>query len=105
MLDSTVLTIGTALRRAQNAGMSVEVLVHGQWICGHVLGLDGHGAFLEGDDGDSAVVRLEDVCVVKVHPAAQPHHGAAAEQGDDEAWRTEARIRAHAAPADLAALG
>jgi hypothetical protein len=65
MLDSTVLTIGTALRRAHEAGLPVQVLVQGSWLSGVVLNLDGYGAVLDGD-GNRSVIRIEHVCVVRV---------------------------------------
>jgi hypothetical protein len=100
MLDSTVLTIGTALRRAQDAGLPVEVLVHGQWIGGMVLGLDGHGAILDGADGESAVIRLQDASAVKVHPPESLRDAHAGQVAD---W--EHQVRAHTAGAAVPALG
>ena len=66
MNGSTVLTIGTALSRAEQAGASVSALVQGQWIAGRVLGIDGHGVVLANEDGESAVLRLEQVAVVRI---------------------------------------
>ncbi|QZY28475.1 hypothetical protein [Nocardioides coralli] len=100
MLDSTVLTIGTALRRAQDAGLPVEVLIHGEWIGGMVLGLDGHGAILDGDHGESAVIRLQDACAVKVHPAEEARGAAAPRTGD---W--DHRVHVHQSAEPLRALG
>ena len=70
MNGSTVLTIGTALSRAEQAGASVSALVQGQWIAGRVLGIDGHGVVLANEDGESAVLRLEQVAVVRIDSAA-----------------------------------
>ena len=70
MNGSTVLTIGTALNRAEQAGAQVSALVQGQWISGRVLGIDGHGVVLANGDGESAVLRLEHVAVVRIDDAA-----------------------------------
>ncbi len=70
MNGSTVLTIGTALSRAEQAGAQVSALVQGQWITGRVLGIDGHGVVLTNSDGESAVLRLEHVAVVRIDEEA-----------------------------------
>lgn len=71
--SSTVMTIGTALRRAQDAGWSVEVLVGGQWLAGTVLDIDSHGVMLQ-SDRDLAVVSVTSVEVVRI---PQGRHSAA----------------------------
>ena len=58
MHDSTMFTIGTALRRAEGNHLPVEVLVHGHWLRGNVAGLDGHGLVLS-THAEHSVVRLE----------------------------------------------
>jgi hypothetical protein len=75
MNGSTVLTIGTALSRAEQAGASVSALVQGQWISGRVLGIDGHGVVLANGDGESAVLRLEHVAVVRIEESAVAEPG------------------------------
>jgi hypothetical protein len=70
MNGSTVLTIGTALSRAEQAGATVSALVQGQWISGRVLGIDGHGVVLANGDGESAVLRLEHVAVIRIEDSA-----------------------------------
>ena len=70
MNGSTVLTIGTALSRAEQAGASVSALVQGQWISGRVLGIDGHGVVLANGEGESAVLRLEHIAVIRIEDAA-----------------------------------
>lgn len=72
MSSSTIYTVGTALRRAQDNALSVSVLVEGHWLDGQVGGLDGEGLLLAGDDGSHAVVRLGSVCAVRVTGAAEP---------------------------------
>ena len=46
MSTSTIYTVGTALRRAQDNGLPVTVLVEGHWLDGQVAGLDGDGLVL-----------------------------------------------------------
>ena len=70
MNDSTIYTIGTALNRAHDNDIAVEVLVEGQWLGGHVVAVDGHGVVLSGDDLEHAVVRMDSVAAVRVLSAA-----------------------------------
>lgn len=65
MHDSTLFTIGTALRRAEANCLPVEVLVHGHWLSGNVAGVDGHGVILT-TPMEHSVVRLEDVSAVRI---------------------------------------
>jgi hypothetical protein len=64
--DSTVYTIGTALSRAQDNGLPVDVLAEGQWLSGRVMALDGHGLVLTTEEGGYAVIRLASVSAVRV---------------------------------------
>lgn len=66
MNSSTIYTIGTALNRAHQLGLTVEVLVEGQWLAGSVIAVDGHGVVLTDRDLDHSVVRLEQVAAVRV---------------------------------------
>ena len=86
-----MLSVGTLLRRAEDTGAEVSVLVQGSWIRGQVIGCDGHGAVL--DEGDAqSLVRLDSVKAVRFQRAqvedADPvdvrAHGAA-ERGPIEA--------------------
>ena len=69
MRNSTLYTIGTALSRAQGTGVSVDVLVAGQWLSGHVNALDGHGLVLHRNDGVLSVLRMESISAVQVRHA------------------------------------
>jgi hypothetical protein len=72
-MTSTLYTIGTALRRAQDNDLQVALLVEGQWLRGGVAAVDGHGVILELDDQEHSVVRLESIAAVRVRgtlPAA-----------------------------------
>lgn len=67
MGDSTLYTIGTALNRARDHDIPVEVLVGGEWLSGQVAAVDGHGVVLTSEGAAHAVVRVEAVTAVKVH--------------------------------------
>jgi hypothetical protein len=94
MHDSTLFTIGTALRRAESNCLPVEVLVHGQWLSGNVAGLDGHGVILT-THLEHSVVRLEDISVVRIPERAEGSTVAdtfddrheLTTTGGDSAWR------------------
>lgn len=66
MLSSTIHTIGTALNRARDCGVPVEVLVDGHWIKGDVSAVDGHGVVLHCEDGALSVLRVERIDAVLV---------------------------------------
>lgn len=76
MRTSTIYTIGTALTRAQGSDVSVDVLVAGSWLHGHVSAVDGHGLVLHGDDDVLSVLRMDSITAVQVRQAAAFHaHG------------------------------
>ena len=66
---AVVYTIGTALRRAQDEDMGVEILVGGEWLVGKVSASDGQGVMLRGESGDLSIVRLAGVDAVRVSDA------------------------------------
>lgn len=66
MLSSTIYTIGTAMNRAHDSEVGVEVLVDGHWIAGDVSAVDGHGVVLHTSDGSLAMIRVERIDVVLV---------------------------------------
>lgn len=82
-MSSTMFSVGTLLRRAEDTGTEVRVLVQGAWLHGRVIGCDGLGAVI--DDGeDQCLVRLDSVVAVRFSRAqmegedsvdARPHHG------------------------------
>ena len=51
---STLFTVGTLLRHAQDAGAPVRLLVQGTWLDGRIVGADGLGVVL--DDGNTQQV-------------------------------------------------
>ena len=67
---STLYTIGTALSRAQDAEVPVDLLVTGQWVHGHVSALDGHGVVLRGERDELSIIRMGSIDAVKVTQAA-----------------------------------
>jgi hypothetical protein len=75
MSNSTVFTIGSALRQAENDGVPVKLMVDGEWFDGEVAGLDGDGVLLESPDGE-VVVRLTSISVVRLLRMAQEEQAA-----------------------------
>jgi hypothetical protein len=64
-MSSTMFSVGTLLRAAEDLGAEVKVLVQGEWLEGRVLGCDGHGAVLDGGEDGQFLVRLESVVAVR----------------------------------------
>jgi hypothetical protein len=64
MSNSTVFTIGSALRQAENDGFPVGLMVDGQWFAGAIGGLDGDGVLLDAEDGP-VTIRLTAISVVR----------------------------------------
>ena len=63
-MSSTMFSVGTLLRRAEDTGVEVKVLVQNSWLIGRVLGCDGHGAILDDGAGNQSLVRLDQVAAV-----------------------------------------
>lgn len=85
--SSTLFTVGTLLRHAQDAGAPVRLLVSGVWLDGTIVGADGLGVVL--DDGElQALVRLDAILAVSFSRA----HIDSADASDDDAhtaWGSE----------------
>jgi hypothetical protein len=62
--SSTLFTVGTLLRHAQDAGAPVRVLVQGCWLDGRIVGADGLGAILDDGYGQQVLVRLDSIVAV-----------------------------------------
>jgi len=81
-ISSTIYTIGTALNRAKEANVPVELLLAGQWLSGMVNALDGHGIVLHGENDELSIVRLGSIDAVRVRhsaafegtPQVEAHH-------------------------------
>ena len=65
-----IYTIGTALNRAKDNDVPVDVLVEGMWVGGHVMAVDGHGVVLHVEDDQHSVVRIESISAVTIRSAA-----------------------------------
>lgn len=61
---STIFTVGTLLRHAQDAAAPVRVLVQGTWLDGRIIGADGHGVVLDNGQDQQVLIRLEAVVAV-----------------------------------------
>ena len=70
MESSTIYTIGTALDRAKDNSLPVEVLTEGQWLTGRVAAVDGHGVLLVTEEQEHAIIRMNSVSAVRVHSPA-----------------------------------
>ncbi len=103
MSTSQIFTIGTALRRAEDNRVPVEVLVEGQWIKGNIAALDGDGLVLVTPERTQCVVRNAHISVVRLlsdvsfedgapdEPAPASHDGnrrAAEEAPSSYSWAT-----------------
>jgi hypothetical protein len=66
-MTSMLYTMGTALSRAADNGLTVSILVEGCWLEGQVAASDGVGVVVESADGAHSVIRTERISVVKVH--------------------------------------
>jgi hypothetical protein len=62
--SSTLFTVGTLIRHAQDAGAAVRVLVANTWVDGVVVGADGLGVILDGGNGHQVLVRLDSILAV-----------------------------------------
>ena len=92
-MSSTMFSVGTLLRRAEDTGAEVHVLVQSSWLHGRVIGCDGLGAVI--DDGqEQCLVRLDSVVAVRFSRAqvegedlvdARPHHHGGSGSGPIEA--------------------
>ena len=63
-VSSTMLSVGTLLRHAEDVGADVRVLVQGAWIGGRVVGCDGLGAVIDDGEGQQSLVRLDQVAAI-----------------------------------------
>jgi len=63
-MSSTMFSVGTLLRAAEDNGAEVRVLVQGAWLEGRVIGCDGMGAILDDGKGGQFLVRLDSVVAV-----------------------------------------
>ena len=71
-ITTTILTVGTALRHAQQAGVTVEVLLGNQWMSGQVTAVDGEGVCMLMPDGGATVIRISGITAVRIDALAEP---------------------------------
>jgi hypothetical protein len=64
--SSMQYTIGTALDRARERGLEVEVLVEGHWLTGRIAAADGLGVVLDREGVEHFVVRLDRISAIRV---------------------------------------
>ncbi len=67
---STLFTVGTLLRHAQDAAAPVRVLVSGTWLDGVIVGADGLGVILDDGNGHQVLVRLDSIVAVSCSRSA-----------------------------------
>ena len=82
-ISSTMLSVGTLLRRAEETGTEVRVLVQGSWLDGRVIGCDGMGAVLDDGNGQQVLVRLDSVIAVAFSRGDIDGHGAEPEEPEE----------------------
>ena len=101
-LSSTLFTVGTLLRHAQDSGAAVRVLVSGTWLDGVIVGADGHGVILDDGLGQQVLVRLDSIVAVGFSQSAIDK-----DLGDTEAEADHARAhrRRDRAPIEAGPVG
>ena len=85
--SSTLFTVGTLLRHAQDAASPVRVLVSGTWLDGVIVGADGLGVILDDGNGHQVLVRLDSILAVSFSRAAI--------DGDNDELEDDGGARAH----------
>ena len=79
---STLFTVGTLLRHAQDAGAPVRLLVQGTWLDGRIVGADGLGVVLDDGNTQQVLVRLDSIVAVSFSRADIDDPGG---EGDESA--------------------
>ena len=82
---STLFTVGTLLRHAQDAGAPVRVLVTGTWLDGVIVAADGLGVILDDGNGHQVLVRLDSIVAVSFSRSAIDGDDSALAEQDGEA--------------------
>ena len=80
---STLFTVGTLLRHAQDASAPVRLLVQGTWLDGRIVGADGLGVVLDDGNTQQVLVRLDSIVAVSFSRADIDDPGG--ETGDESA--------------------
>jgi hypothetical protein len=86
---STLFTVGTLLRHAQDAGAAVRLLVQGTWLDGRIVGADGLGVILDDGNAQQVLVRLDSIVAVSFSRADIDRD----DDGGEDAWAHGRRRR------------
>ena len=87
---SSLFTVGTLLRHAEDAGAPVRVLVSNTWVDGVVIGADSHGVIVDDGNGHQVLVKLEAIIAVSFSRAQidEPDHQPPADEAQP-AWHRQ----------------
>ena len=77
--SSTLLTVGHAINRAQEQGMTVRMNIGGEWVTGVIVSSDGQGVAMLEPSGELCVARHDAISCVRLPSAAaggdpETHH-------------------------------
>jgi hypothetical protein len=81
--SSTLFTVGTLLRHAQDAAAPVRLLVSGTWLDGVIVGADGLGVIVDDGAGQQVLVRLDSVLAVGFSRTDIDGHGTEPEEPEE----------------------
>ena len=75
--SSTLLTVGHAIDRAKDQGVTVRMNVGGEWVTGVIVSSDGHGVAMLEPSGELCVARHDAIICVRL-----PYGAAAGDQSE-----------------------
>ena len=64
--SSTLLTVGHAIDRAKDQGVTVRMNVGGEWVTGVIVSSDGHGVAMLEPSGELCVARHDAIMCVRL---------------------------------------
>lgn len=104
--SSTLFTVGTLLRHAQDAGAPVRLLVSGVWLDGVIAAADGLGVILDDGAGMQVLVRLDSILAVTFSRSHIDHDAAGAdEQSSSNSNGAHAGFGRHREPIEAGPVG
>jgi hypothetical protein len=68
--SSTLLTVGHAIERAKDQGLSVRMNIGGEWVTGVIVSSDGHGVAMLEPSGELCVARHDAISCVRLPSSA-----------------------------------
>ena len=68
--SSMLLTVGHAIDRAKDQGMTVRMNVGGEWVAGVIVSSDGHGVAMLEASGELCVARHDAIICVRLPSGA-----------------------------------